>query len=72
MNDANMDIRQSTRIEIDKNGVVAAAATGVMVTVDGEIPATPDVNITFNRSFLYIIMEEGVPLFIGTVYNPAQ
>ncbi len=71
MNGINIDINQTTKIELDENGIEAAAATlGVGYVGIEDVIDTKD--IVLDRPFLYILMKDGVPLFIGTVYNPAE
>jgi len=66
-------IGQKTSVAVDKNGIEAAAVTKVEVAYIGkEKEKEEELVITFDRPFMYILMKEGVPLFIGTVYNPAE
>ncbi len=68
-----VDILQKTKFVMNKEGVEAAAAT-VLGPAMGIKLDEPDVDleITYDSPFLYVIMNEGVPLFIGTVYNPVD
>ena len=72
MNGLSVSTSQSTKIIVDKDGVEAAAATAVMAEKSAGEVITPDLEIVFDRPFMYILMKDGVPLFIGTVYNPAE
>ncbi len=68
-----VDILQKTKLVVNKDGVEAAAATALGPAMSAKLDE-PDVDleITYDSPFLYVIMNEGVPLFIGTVYNPAE
>ncbi len=72
VNNEDVDIRQKVKIKVDNIGVEAVAATSLGPSLAGELHLKPDLEITFNRPFMYILMKDGVPLFIGTVYNPAE
>lgn len=58
-------------IEVDEEGTVAAAATGLAFAESG--PPTPDAVIRADRPFLYLIRhaETGAVLFLGRVVDPA-
>jgi serpin B len=58
-------------IEVDEQGTVAAAATGIGFAESG--PPTPDTVIRADRPFLYLIrhVETGAVLFLGRVVDPA-
>jgi serine protease inhibitor len=58
-------------IEVDEDGTVAAAATGIGFLESG--PPTPDAVIRVDRPFLYLIRERGTGavLFLGRVLDPA-
>lgn len=58
---------QETHISVFEEGTKAAAETSVDFIKLG-IDETLD--ITLNKPFMYIVEKEGVPLFIGTVYDP--
>jgi len=69
----DVDIRQKTNIKVTEDGVEAAAATYVSVDyISAEQIKEPDLVITLDRPFLYVLVKDGVPLFIGTVYNPSE
>jgi serpin B len=65
-------IKQDTRIELDENGVKAAAVTtvgGIRTTsIDIDIPEV----MTVDKPFFYAIADEntGAILFVGSVVNP--
>ncbi len=68
-----VELAQKTKIVVDKDGIEAAAATSMYAVSVGSTPMPEiDLDITYDRPFLYILMKDGVPLFIGTVYNPAE
>jgi serpin B len=58
-------------IEVDEEGTVAAAATGLAFAESG--PPAPDAVIRADRPFLYFIRhaETGAVLFLGRVVDPA-
>ncbi len=72
LDDADALILQNNKIIVDSYGVEASAVTEGVYTVGGNMPIDEELSITYDRPFMYILMNEGVPLFIGTVYNPAQ
>ncbi|GAB3548781.1 serpin family protein [Arthrobacter tumbae] len=61
---------QSANITVAEKGTIAAAVTQISMAESGF--AEPDVEITFDRPFLYQILHEdtGMPLFLGTVMDP--
>ena len=71
LNGKNISIVQKTNIDVNKYGVEAAASTvggSYLASNDSEV----DLEITCDRPFLYVVMRNGVPMFIGTIYNPAE
>lgn len=62
-------VNQSVRVQIDEEGVKAAAY--IEIPVAGS-PAPPEEIIDFilNRPFLFAITTESIPLFVGTVNTP--
>ncbi len=58
---------QNTHITVFEEGTKVAAVTSIDF-----IKKSPDetLKITLDKPFMYIVEKEGVPLFIGTVYNP--
>ena len=65
-------VKQGSRIEIDENGVEAAAYTIIDFAASAEMPDEPIV-LNFNRPFIFIVQSDaGLPLFIGIVQNPAE
>ena len=67
-----VSLMQKTRIKVDEEGVEAVASTVLYGSIGIKDDPKAELEITFNRPFLYILMKDGVPLFIGTVYNPAE
>lgn len=63
---------QSANITVGEKGTIAAAVT--QLGLAGSAPPEPDVELTFDRPFLYQILHEetGMPLFLGTVMDPSQ
>ena len=66
-------LRQLTRIELDKNGVKAAAVTAGGGAGGGGAPESPRFQMDVNRPFAFAIVEEntGALLFLGSVVNPS-
>ncbi len=63
------DAKQLGRVKVDEEGVEAAAATILMVRECAAMVAEdPDVCVMdLDRPFLFVIRDQGVPLFIGIV-----
>lgn len=62
---------QKAYVELDQNGVKAAAVTQVTGEITSVNPVQP-ITIQFDRPFLYVIYDkEHIPLFIGIVNNPS-
>lgn len=68
----SVDIKQKTKFVLDEEGIEAAAATSMQVAFAVDNKEKPELELTVDRPFLYVLMKEDVPLFIGTVYNPAE
>ncbi len=63
-------ILQKNKINVDENGVNEDKGETVHLSYTSkEVEA---LNVEINRPFLYILMKNGAPLFVGTVYNPAE
>ena len=65
-------ILQKTRLKLDEKGTEASAATIIsMEAGSARIPEEP-IELTLDRSFLYIVYDENadMPLFMGKVTNP--
>jgi len=58
-------------LKVNEKGTEAAAATGVAVGVTSA-PADDFITLTFNRPFVYAIvdLETGLPIFLGALENP--
>lgn len=63
------DAKQLGRVKVDEKGVEAAAATILVVDQRASIvPEDPEVCVMdLDRPFLFVIRDQGVPLFIGIV-----
>lgn len=73
LNNSFVDICQRTYINVNKKGVEAAAATAVSAVYIGiEDEKKIALEIKFDRPFMYVLIKNGVPMFIGTVYNPVE
>jgi serpin B len=59
-------------VAVDEAGTEAAAATAVVVGITSA-PPLPDVTLTIDRPFVFMIrdVESGTLLFVGRVVNPA-
>ena len=67
-------VQQGTHITVNEDGLEAAAYTmsGVMAAGINEPEERATVEMNLNRPFIYLITaEDGSPLFIGAVRNPA-
>jgi serine protease inhibitor len=66
------EVKHKTFIRVDEKGTEASAATSVEIRVTA-MPLS-DKQITFDRPFLYGIMDlqTGMPLFIGIMEDPAD
>ncbi len=61
-------VTQKAKITLNEHGTKAAAATAVEVVAEAE----PQL-LSFDRPFFYVILtSDGLPLFLGTVYDPTQ
>lgn len=65
-------VTHAARVKIDEEGVEAAAYTLITNNTTCEIPQTlQDLEFYLDRPFLfYITGSDGLPLFVGTVYEP--
>lgn len=63
-------VQQAARVQIDENGCTAAAFTALMADSTA-MPPDSVLDFNLNRPFLFIILSDtGLPLLIGTVYEP--
>jgi serpin B len=69
---------QKSHIELDKNGIKAAAATSIMIDATTSLPQErPKKEIWLDSSFAFVILDRGaidgnvlnIPLFMGIVEN---
>jgi serpin B len=61
------DVLQQVYMEVNESGTEAAAATGVFYAID----MAPQIAVSFDRPFLFVIREPGGPiLFAGQVVSP--
>lgn len=63
---------QSANITVAEKGTIAAAVT--QMAMAGSAPPEPDVQLAFDRPFLYQILhrDTGMPVFLGTVMDPTE
>ena len=60
----------AARVMVDEEGCTAASYTVLAVEGAG-MPPEEEVDFTLDRPFLFVITgEDGLPLFVGTVYEP--
>lgn len=63
--------QHDVRVAIDEKGVTAAAYT-VMIDCASAAPLEEEMDVVLDRPFLFaVVSEDGLPLFVGTVYDPA-
>ncbi len=60
-------------VEVDETGTEAAAATAVVMGADASMPAPPDVILTLDRPYIFLIRDRatGALLFLGRVLDPS-
>ena len=62
--------KHGVRVAVDEEGVTAAAYTVMSMTGAGA-PPEEEIDFTLDRPFLFAITsDDGLPLFVGTVYQP--
>jgi serpin B len=66
------EIYHRTFVAMDERGTEAAAATNVVINVDGGIVVLPTAEATFDRPFIFVIYDEptGAVLFVGQLVDP--
>lgn len=65
-------ILQKAKVILNEHGTKAAAATGMVFNTTAFIP-DPTPTVYLDRPFLFLIADaDGIPLFMGTVANPAE
>lgn len=62
------EVRQKNRIEVSRTGTKAAAATAVEIQATGAL-ILDQKEIVFDRPFLFILMQDDMPLLIGTIQS---
>ena len=67
------EVIHKTRLEVDEEGTVAAAATAVMMTLSALIPQRVETKtLVFDRPFAVLLRDTitGAIVFVGVVYEP--
>ena len=66
------NVRQNAVIKVDENGTSAAAATSVIEPGGSAPDPEHEITVVIDHPYVYMIldMENNIPLFIGTQYNP--
>jgi serpin B len=66
------DVEHDAYVQVDENGTVAAAATGVAIATEG-IFQPKSTHVEVNRPFLFAItdLNTSLPLFLGRVADPS-
>lgn len=62
------EVRQKNRIEVSRTGTKAAVATAVEIQATGAL-ILDQKEIVFDRPFLFILMQDDMPLLIGTIQS---
>jgi serine protease inhibitor len=62
------DVNQAVRVAIDEDGVVAAAYTELLA--GAAMPPEEIMDFKLDRPFLFVIVKNHIPLFIGVVNEP--
>ena len=62
--------RQMARVTADEEGVEAAAVTILTVDATSAVADPQPMVMDLDRPFLFVIRNEGVPLFVGVVHHP--
>ena len=67
-------VLHKTFLSVDENGTKAAAATVVEMTQKAMAVTEPEKQVILDRPFVYMLIdtENKLPLFIGTMLDPAQ
>jgi len=64
------DAKQASRIKIDENGVEAASYVKMAMCFGCCIEPLERIKFTLNKPFMFSVISDEMPLFIGTVTNP--
>lgn len=63
-------VKHSARVSMDEQGVTAAAVVR-MPLCGSAMPPDEEIEMYFDRPFIFVIKDDnGIPLFVGTVYSP--
>ncbi|MDO4940726.1 MAG: serpin family protein [Erysipelotrichaceae bacterium] len=64
---------QASRLKIDESGIEAASYVEMAILIKG-IPfmASEEIDLIFNRPFMFAVEHNRMPLFIGTIKNPNE
>lgn len=63
-------VKHTARVTMDEQGVTAAAVIRLPMS-GAAMPPEDEIELYFDRPFIFVITSEtGLPLFVGTVYNP--
>jgi serpin B len=67
------DVQHDAYVQVDENGTVAAAASGVAIGTSAAAAPPLAVRVEVNRPFLFAItdLSTGLPLFLGRISNPS-
>ncbi len=61
------DVIHAARVKADKDGVEGAAFTVMMVNITAMPEAKPKYDFTLDRPFVFVVENNGTPLFVGCV-----
>jgi serine protease inhibitor len=66
------DVLHKTRLEVDEEGTVAAAATAITMKATAVMRPTPKKTLVFDRPFALLLCDTqtGAVLFAGVIYDP--
>jgi serine protease inhibitor len=66
------DVLHKTRLEVDEEGTVAAAATAITMKATAIMRPTPKKTLVFDRPFALLLCDTqtGAVLFAGVIYDP--
>ena len=61
-------VLQMSRVQVDEEGVEAAAVTQISEATSARPEEPPEVfEMNLNRPFLFVLETDGLPLFVGLV-----
>ncbi len=66
------DVLHKTRLEVDEEGTVAAAATAITMRATAVMRPAPKKTLVFDRPFALLLCDSqtGAILFVGVIYDP--